>query len=76
MCFRVYLYAAGAVFFMPATTFAYVGPGAGITLLPALWGIIAVGLAVCAGVLIWPFRRLWRKFRKKGNEERVDMDHR
>jgi hypothetical protein len=43
---------------------AYIGPGAGITMLGALWGVVvAVALAVGA-VLFWPIRLLIRKFRK------------
>ena len=43
---------------------AYIGPGAGITMLGALWGVVvAVALAICA-VLFWPIRLLMRKFRK------------
>ena len=48
---------------MPAM--AYIGPGAGITMLGALWGvIIAVFLAIGA-VLFWPIRILLRRTRKK-----------
>src|SRR6476620_11144059 len=43
---------------------AYIGPGAGITMLGALWGVVvAVALAIGA-VLFWPIRLLMRKFRK------------
>jgi hypothetical protein len=43
---------------------AYIGPGAGITMLGALWGVIvAVALALGA-VLFWPIRVLLRKRRK------------
>jgi hypothetical protein len=43
---------------------AYIGPGAGITMLGALWGVvIAVALAIGA-VLFWPIRLLLRKMRK------------
>jgi hypothetical protein len=43
---------------------AYIGPGAGITMLGALWGVIvAVALALGA-VLFWPIRILLRKRRK------------
>jgi hypothetical protein len=43
---------------------AYIGPGAGITMLGALWGVVvAVALALGA-VLFWPIRLLLRKFRK------------
>ena len=41
-----------------APALAYVGPGAGITLLGALWGVlIAIGAAL-AFVLLWPLRRM------------------
>jgi hypothetical protein len=40
---------------------AYIGPGAGITMLGALWGVIvAIALAVGA-VLFWPIRALLRR---------------
>ena len=45
-----------------APAFAYVGPGAGITMLGALWGV-AVALAVGA-VLFYPVRVLMRRFRR------------
>jgi hypothetical protein len=42
---------------------AYVGPGAGLSALGALWALIAsVGLAFGV-ILIWPFRFLLRKIR-------------
>ena len=41
--------------------FAYIGSGAGITMLGALWGVIvAVALALGA-VLFWPIRALLRR---------------
>ena len=41
--------------------FAYVGPGAGLTLLGALWGLIAA-VVLCVGfILLWPLRRLMRR---------------
>lgn len=40
---------------------AYIGPGAGITMLGALWGVIvAVALAVGA-ILFWPIRIMLRR---------------
>ena len=40
---------------------AYIGPGAGITMLGALWGVVvAVALALGA-VLFWPIRSLLRR---------------
>jgi hypothetical protein len=44
--------------------FAYIGPGAGITMLGALWGVIvAVALAIGA-VLFYPIRVIMRRFKR------------
>jgi hypothetical protein len=37
---------------------AYVGPGAGLSLLGALWGLAVAILAALAFVIVWPVRRL------------------
>ncbi|NRB57623.1 MAG: hypothetical protein HRU39_16840 [Salinicola sp.] len=51
--------AVGAI--LPLTAEAYVGPGAGLSLLTALWGIIAaVGMALFF-VIMWPIRRMRRR---------------
>lgn len=52
--------------------FAYVGPGAGLTLLGALWGLLAAVGAVLMFVIAWPLRR-WRK-RVKAARHRGDAD--
>jgi hypothetical protein len=45
--------------------FAYIGPGAGITVLGALWGVVvAIVLAVVA-VILWPLRVVFRRRRKR-----------
>lgn len=45
---------------------AYVGPGAGLSLLTALWGLIAaIGVAVFF-LVMWPIRRMRR--RNKANQ--------
>jgi len=44
--------------------FAYIGPGAGITMLSALWGIIVAVVLALAAVLFWPIRALLRRRRK------------
>ena len=49
------------------TAAAYVGPGAGITVIGALWGLIA-GVVMAVGVILfWPIRMLLRK--RKANKE-------
>lgn len=47
--------------FLPLAAHAYVGPGAGLGLLAALWGLVAaVGVAVLY-VVMWPIRRMRRR---------------
>lgn len=40
---------------------AYIGPGAGLSLLGALWGLLmAIGAALLF-IIVWPFRRMIRR---------------
>jgi len=50
---------------LPTAAMAYVGPGAGITLLGALWAVIVAVVLMVGGLLVWPFRALLRR-RKNG----------
>ena len=50
---------------LPAMASAYVGPGAGITMLGALWGVFVAILAALGAVLYWPIRSVIRKRRKR-----------
>lgn len=43
---------------------AYIGPGAGITMLGALWGVVVAVFLALGAVLFWPIRVLLRKRRK------------
>lgn len=40
---------------------AYIGPGAGITLLSAIWGVIVALFLAIGAVLLWPIRILFRR---------------
>ena len=40
---------------------AYVGPGAGLSLLGALWGVVAAIGAALLFVVLWPIRRMRRR---------------
>lgn len=42
---------------------AYVGPGAGLSLLGALWGLVVAVGAALGFVLLWPLRRALRRRR-------------
>jgi hypothetical protein len=62
---------ATAALLCSAPALAYIGPGAGITLLGALWAVVvAIGLAIGA-VVLWPFRVLLRR-RRKNAASRTD----
>lgn len=48
-----------------APALAYIGPGAGITMLGALWGVVVAILLAVGAVLLWPIRILFRRRRKE-----------
>ncbi len=41
--------------------FAYIGPGAGLSMLGAFWGLLIAVFAALSFVLLWPVRRLFRR---------------
>lgn len=45
----------------PFAAQAYVGPGAGISLLGSLWGLIVGVVVALAMILFWPIRIMLRK---------------
>ena len=48
---------------------AYVGPGAGLSLLGAFWGLLLAVVAALGFVILWPLRRLFRRDRIKEPEQ-------
>jgi len=55
-------------FALPTAAFAYIGPGAGLSLLGALWALLAaIGTALLL-VLAWPVRR-WLRRRRGGQPQ-------
>jgi membrane protein implicated in regulation of membrane protease activity len=57
--------AAAGLAFSAGPALAYIGPGAGLSLLGALWGVLAAVFAVFAFLLLWPLRRLLRRRKAK-----------
>ena len=57
---------ASAAVLAASPAFAYVGPGAGLTLLGALWGLILAVVVSVGFILLWPIRRLMRRNRQIG----------
>lgn len=54
---------------MPAA--AYIGPGAGLSLLGAFWGLLLAVGAALGFVILWPLRRLFRRNRGKALDRPV-----
>jgi hypothetical protein len=46
-----------------APAVAYVGPGAGLSLVGAFWGLLAALFAAFAFIILWPIRRFLRRRR-------------
>jgi uncharacterized membrane protein len=44
--------------------YAYIGPGAGITVLGALWAVVVALVLAVAAVFLWPLRALLRRHRR------------
>ena len=62
--------------FLPLVANAYVGPGAGLSLLGALWAlIVAIGAAVIF-LFAWPIRRMRRRKREARELEARERDAR
>jgi membrane protein implicated in regulation of membrane protease activity len=40
---------------------AYIGPGAGLSMLGAFWGLVVAVLAAVSFLLLWPIRKMFRK---------------
>jgi membrane protein implicated in regulation of membrane protease activity len=45
--------------------FAYIGPGAGLSLVGALWAVIAAVGAALFFIVAWPLRRMLRRRRER-----------
>lgn len=52
--------ASALVVLVPGTAAAYVGPGAGLTMLGALWALAVAIVIALGGLVIWPIRAVLR----------------
>lgn len=62
--FVVMLLAVAAGVLTGGPALAYVGPGPGLSLLGALWGVLVAVVAAVSFVILWPMRRLLRRRRE------------
>ena len=60
---------------LPFALFAYVGPGAGISFLGALWAVISAILLAIGGFLIWPIRAMLRRRKLKKQSPEASEDN-
>ena len=64
--FRLVVFVVGLVLLSaPQPAEAYIGPGAGFALLSSFLVVFTTILIAMASLLIWPFRMVWRFFRRK-----------
>lgn len=56
---------AAAAMLAAGPALAYVGPGAGLSVLGALWGLLIAIAAAIAFVVAWPVRRYLRRRRER-----------
>jgi membrane protein implicated in regulation of membrane protease activity len=66
--------AAAGLAFAAGPAAAYIGPGAGLSLLGALWGVLAAIFVALLFLAAWPVRRLLRRTRGDRAADRPDMN--
>jgi membrane protein implicated in regulation of membrane protease activity len=69
-CLLVVIAALGAA----APAMAYVGPGAGLSLVGAFWGLLVAIFAALAFIVAWPVRRLLRRRGSPGAAQPATAD--
>ncbi|HWK53304.1 MAG TPA: hypothetical protein VNR18_02970 [Hyphomicrobiales bacterium] len=69
------LFCCQALLTLPTVAQAYIGPGAGLSLLGALWALLVAMGAALVFVCAWPIRRLMRRLRAdKATEDPALVD--
>jgi len=51
----------------PAVALAYIGPGAGISVLGSLLGILGTIVVAIGAILFWPIRRFLKRKKQRAN---------
>jgi len=58
-----------AVYAIPATSYAYLGPGAGLSAIGSIIAIVFAVIVAIFGFVWYPLKRLMRKKKQQGAEE-------
>lgn len=61
-------------FLLPVTVSAYIGPGAGLSLLGALWALLVAVATALIFVLAWPMRTMLRRKREAKEREAKELE--
>ena len=63
---------AVATLIFSSTAGAYVGPGAGISVLGSLLGILATIVVAIGAIVLWPLRKMMKRKKAKAAAEAAD----
>jgi membrane protein implicated in regulation of membrane protease activity len=65
------LFAVAALLLQAGIAAAYVGPGAGISLVGSLFGLLSAVVIAIGVVLLWPIRRIMRRIKGSAEPEQA-----
>lgn len=60
--------------FVSTAADAYIGPGAGLSVLGSLWAVLVGIVLALFAILSWPVRMLWRRLRRKAAPDPAKTD--
>ncbi len=61
---------------LSASAHAYIGPGAGLSVLGSLWAVLVGIVLALFALLTWPIRLLWRRLRgSRGSKSENPGEH-
>ena len=72
---RTMIAAAALVAGVALPAAAYIGPGAGLSLLGAFWGLLLAVVAALGFVILWPLRRFFRRDRRAEQPAQTAAQH-
>jgi len=64
------------LFVLSTSAHAYIGPGAGLSVLGSLWAVLVGIVLALFAILSWPIRILWRRLRGSRRSKLENPDER